>query len=241
MTRVERWRWTIPFVALGIAGCGDEVGSDPRSGSDEPLAVEAFPPGGEFEGALVVRLLADRPARIFYTTDGSLPSTSQSREYTGPMRLTESTLLGFIAVDDGGLRSSLQTEWYSRAEDAPGPIRLPARSLRVRPDRLVFTPEAGIDSETKTIRLEAIGTEPVTVFALSRSPAGATTNQYDPDAFSIVPSTTDPTIRPGEPVELRITYFTTRTSRSMGLTVETDAENVPRGMFPLLFFGRMFP
>jgi len=227
-------------VSFGGTACGDEAAPDPGQGSDA-LVVEALPPGSDFNDAIVVQLAAPSPSEIVFTTDGSLPSASTSRSYDGPIRITDSTLLTFMAVAGDGRRSEIQTEWYTRLErDGPLP-ELPARSLRVWPERLVFTPGPGVESETETVRLEAIGTEPVTIFALKRAPAGATTTSYDPEAFEIVPNTTDPVVRPGQPVELAITYFTTKTSRTMALTLETDADNASRGEFPLMLFGRMFP
>lgn len=243
MTILERRRSAptpmVPMLLLSLVACGDSVESE--SGRDRDLAVEAVPPGGDFADAIVVRLAADRPANIVYTTDGSLPSAATSPSYVGPLRLTESTLLSFMAVGEDGARSEIATEWYDREEPPLGPIELPAKSVRVQPDRLVFTPGSGIQFETAIVRLQSIGTEPVTVFAMTRGPAGATASSYDPEAFQIIPNTTDPVIRPGEEVELQVTYYTTRTSRTMRLDIETDAENVARGVQSLFLFGRMFP
>lgn len=235
MTRIERW---LPLV-VALVACGDEAPMGPSAPGS--LEVFAEPSGRDFVDAVVVQLSADRPSDIIYTLDGSLPSAERSRSYSGPIRLTASTLLTFMAVHADGSRSELATEWYTRAETPLPRVELPPRSLRVVPDRLVFTPEPGIQSETKVVRLESIGTEPVTVFAMSTRPTGGTTNDYDPGVFRIVPSTTDPVIVPGESVELTVTYFTTRTARSLRLDIETDAENVDRGIHPLLLFGRMFP
>jgi hypothetical protein len=226
-------------AALALAACGDAA--EPSSDRVvDPVAVFAVPAGSDFADAVVVSLEADRPARIVYTRDGSLPSASSSSEYTGPMRLTESTLLTFMAIADDGSRSQVVEEWYEKRDARPLPVEMPAKSVRLSPDRLVFTPEPGVEKTTEIVSIQSIGREPVTVFALSYGPAGSTASGYDPEAFQIVPGTTDPVIPPGESVDLAITYFTTRTSRSMVLDVETDAENVPRGVAPLFLFGRMF-
>jgi len=231
--------WTAIALALWATACGDAPGeADARP--SEGVSVFAIPAGSGFEGAVVVSLQADRPSRIVYTRDGTLPSASNSPEYTGPLRLTDSTLLTFMAVGEDGTRSSIVEEWYARGDDDRTPIEMPAKSIRIAPDRVVFTPEPGVDESTRRVRVESIGSEPVTVFALTYGPAGTASNSYDPDAFRIVPSTTDPVIQPGEAVELAITYFTTRTSRTMVVNVETDAENVSRGTASLFLFGRMF-
>ena len=226
-------------AALALAACGDAAG--PASGeAGDPVVVFAVPAGSDFDDAVVVSLQADRPARIIYSRDGTLPSASSSPEYTGPMRLTESTFLTFMAIADDGSRSRIGEEWYEKRDARPLPVEMPAKSVRLSPDRLVFTPAPGVEETTEIVRIESIGREPVTVFALSYGPAGSTASGYDPDAFQIVPGTTDPVIPPGESVDLAITYFTTRTSRSMVLDVETDAENVTRGVASLFLFGRMF-
>jgi len=224
-------------MGLLVSACGDGAGS--TAPVAEQPAVLAVPGGGEFVDAVVVQLQADRPSTIAYTKDGSTP-TLDSPTYAGPLRLTESTFLTFMAVGDDGGRSAISTEYYAKTDRLLPPAELPAKSLRVRPDRLVFTPEPGTEVVTDAIELEAIGTEPVTVLAMKTGPAASTAFGYDPGAFDIVPSTNDPVIRPGEPVQLRVSYFASRTSRTVTLEIETDAENVARGSFPVFLFGRIF-
>lgn len=232
--------FSVSLIAAMTAGaCGDATDPAP-GGPAEAVSVFALPEGGDFDDAVVVSLQADRPSRIVYSRDGTLPSASTSEEYTGPLRLTDSTLLTFMAIAEDGTRSRVGEEWYAKQERQPGPVEMPAKSVRLTPNRLVFTPEPGVEQTTEIVRIDSIGREPVTVFALTYGPAGTTASGYDPEAFEIVPGTTDPVIAPGESATLAITYFTTRTSRSMLLQVETDAENVPRGVAQLFLFGRMF-
>lgn len=51
---------------------------------------------------------ADSGAKIYYTTNGSTPTTS-STVYTGPITFTVSTTLKFIAVKAGNTNSPVRT------------------------------------------------------------------------------------------------------------------------------------
>lgn len=70
--------------------------------------------GGLYNTSLAVNLTSpDKNAQIYYTLDGSTPTTS-SPCYTGPININSegATTLKFIAVD-GDLKSAVQTEVYT--------------------------------------------------------------------------------------------------------------------------------
>ncbi|NJK88067.1 MAG: hypothetical protein HC923_00870 [Myxococcales bacterium] len=229
--------WALAWVAM--VACGD--GSDAAPDEDTlPLSVWSDPGARDFEDPLTVVLVASREARIFYTRDGAAPSSS-SLEYKGPIRLTDSTLLTFIAVDESQRRSAPATEYFRWVDDRRPAIVLPPRHLEVSPDRLLFLPAAGVTSEQKIVELRSVGTEAVTVLGLSIQPApGATTASWDPEAFRLVAESTDPVLEPGEVLRLEVTYETTRTTRSAIMVLNTDAQNTTDGTFVLPLFGRLF-
>jgi hypothetical protein len=78
-----------------------------------PPTVTAMPAGGTYATAVSVTLAANEPATIYYTTDGSTPTT-QSTVYTSPIQITAATTtLKFFAKDTAGNASPVKTETYT--------------------------------------------------------------------------------------------------------------------------------
>lgn len=83
-------------------------------------SVSASPAGGAYNGSVQVTLTATpSSAAIYYTTDGSTPTTS-SPKYTGALTLTQTTTLKFFAVDGSGHKSAVQSQIYTI--NNPGPV-----------------------------------------------------------------------------------------------------------------------
>jgi len=75
----------------------------------------AVPPGGQFFSSLEVNLKSDDPtAKIFYTVDNSLPTTS-SDMFSTPIQIPDNkiTNLKFFGIDDAGNQESVKTETYN--------------------------------------------------------------------------------------------------------------------------------
>jgi hypothetical protein len=72
----------------------------------------ASPEGGTYTSAQSVTLTANKPATIYYTTDGSTPTTS-SPVYSSPISITTTTTLKFFAIDLAGNREGVKTEIYT--------------------------------------------------------------------------------------------------------------------------------
>ncbi|MGB9977944.1 SBBP repeat-containing protein [Methanobacterium sp.] len=77
-------------------------------------------PGGSYNTIQTVNLSAtddlDSNPKIYYTLDGSTPTTS-SKLYDGPITITDTTTLKFIAVDEIGNLSPVYTETYNIKSD----------------------------------------------------------------------------------------------------------------------------
>ena len=73
--------------------------------------VTASPVGGTYMNSPQVTLTSSEPATIYYTTDGTDPTTS-STVYTGPITLTGDTTLKAFAVDSAGNAGPIMTETY---------------------------------------------------------------------------------------------------------------------------------
>ena len=77
-------------------------------------APEISPNGGTFTDSQTVTIIcATEGARIYYTTDGSEPTTS-SALYSGPITLTETTTIKAIAVKDGMTDSEAVTAVFTK-------------------------------------------------------------------------------------------------------------------------------
>ncbi len=69
-------------------------------------------PGGSYTAARTITLTASEPCTIYYTLDGTDPTTSSS-VYSGPIYITRATTLKYFAVDAAGNPSSLSTQSYT--------------------------------------------------------------------------------------------------------------------------------
>lgn len=75
--------------------------------------VEADAPGGLYESDLLVALSCPTPgATIFYTLDGTRPSSSNGMPYTAPLAISSTTILRAVAVAPGLAPSRLATRSY---------------------------------------------------------------------------------------------------------------------------------
>lgn len=90
------------------------------SGSDTAApSTTASPGGGTYTSAQGVTLTANETATIYYTTDGTTPTTS-STVYSGPITISSTTTLKFFAKDSAGNSESVKTETYTIDGIAPG-------------------------------------------------------------------------------------------------------------------------
>src|SRR5438046_2664505 len=84
------------------------------------------PPGGSFAGSVTVTLSTTTSgASIYYTTDGSTPTTASSA-YTGPVPLTTTTTLRAMAAASGMSNSSVTSATYTIVQPAAPPTFNPA-------------------------------------------------------------------------------------------------------------------
>jgi photosystem II stability/assembly factor-like uncharacterized protein/5-hydroxyisourate hydrolase-like protein (transthyretin family) len=79
-----------------------------------PPVTTVTPPGGTFTSAQTVSITANKPATIYYTTTGTDPVTSLTRQtYTAPISISTTTSLKFYAVDGAGVVEPVQTAVYT--------------------------------------------------------------------------------------------------------------------------------
>ena len=128
--------WTLPADGSYsiTAKSTDNAGNLETYGSGVSVIVDtvsptttASPPGGTYYGARIVTLTANESATIYYTTDGSIPTTS-SPIYSGLITISATTTLRFFAVDLAGNQESIKTEVYTIDTTPPNCSALSAAS-----------------------------------------------------------------------------------------------------------------
>src|SRR5438034_6827488 len=77
-----------------------------------PPTVSASPAGATYTSAKSVTLTASEPATIYYTKDGTTPTTS-SAVYSAPISIGTSTTLKFFAKDTAGNIDIVVTKVYT--------------------------------------------------------------------------------------------------------------------------------
>jgi len=110
---------TLGFLATDSSGNTSLVGTQVyviTAADVTAPVVSASPTGGTYVNSVDVTLSAtddtDPTPTIYYTTDGSAPTTASS-VYTAPITITSDTTLGFLATDSSGNISLVSTESYA--------------------------------------------------------------------------------------------------------------------------------
>ena len=75
--------------------------------------VTANPAGGAYTVAQMVSLTASEPATIYVTTDGTAPTMTPAAQYTGPINVTSTTTVKYLAVDTAGNQSAVASSTYT--------------------------------------------------------------------------------------------------------------------------------
>ncbi len=105
------------FLVIGLGSCGGGGGGGGGSAVTPPVTT-ALPGAGVYGSPQSVTLAADKPATIYYSTNGNMPSIGGTNTISGPSPVTniqissDSTLLQFFAVDSLGNRESVKSEVY---------------------------------------------------------------------------------------------------------------------------------
>jgi len=72
----------------------------------------ATPAGGAYTTPQTVTLSANEPATIYYTTNGAVPTTTESATYSSSLTVGSDMELKFFAVDELGNTEGIKTESY---------------------------------------------------------------------------------------------------------------------------------
>jgi len=83
----------------------------PGDGDTTTPATTASPAGGSYSTSQAVSLTSNEPVTIYYSTDGSIPTTT-STVYSAPLIISTSTTLKFFARDSAGNSEAVKTVSY---------------------------------------------------------------------------------------------------------------------------------
>lgn len=108
-----RWTYSTDGSVFGGSNAGwvDEVTFDQGTFDFTPPVTTASPPGGIVGTTQTVTLSANEPATIYYSTNGTEPTT-ESSQYVSPITIISTTTLKFFAVDTAGNIEQSKTAAY---------------------------------------------------------------------------------------------------------------------------------
>jgi peptidoglycan/xylan/chitin deacetylase (PgdA/CDA1 family) len=140
--------------------------------SNNPITT-ATPPGGTYTSAQLVTLAANKPATIYYTTNGTTP-TQSSTVYSTPISISSTTTLKFFAKDSNGNLEPVKTQTYTINPDTTAPTAAITYSANPVKSGNLLTITAKFN--------EAMATAPVPKIAISGANTLAATNMIRTNA-----------------------------------------------------------
>ncbi|MGF7117269.1 S8 family serine peptidase [Methanobacterium oryzae] len=108
----------LKFFAVDESGNPSKIYTETYVIDTVKPTVSANPKGGLYNTNKVIYLKMNESGTIYYTKNGTTPTTSSTR-YTGTFTISSSTILKFFAVDLAGNPSSVYTEKYTFDKVAP--------------------------------------------------------------------------------------------------------------------------
>ncbi len=159
-------KFVVPVVTNGkvYVGTQKEVDVFGLLTDESQASAPVFSPaGGSYSAGLQVTMSSASPSpSIYYTTDGSLP-TSSSTLYSGPLTVTDTTTFNAIAISAGLIQSSVSTATYTiQNQTAP-------------PD---VSPAAGTYSSTQTVQLSDTSPTPTIYYTTNGTTPTHSSTKY---------------------------------------------------------------
>jgi hypothetical protein len=198
---VDQRRSTVYALAQFQADCFPSCG-----GRSFPAATPTFSPlAGTYSSPQIVTISSTTPsATIFYTTDGTVPTTS-SAVYSSPLTVSFPETINAIGTAVGYTASALGSAAYTIVVSP---------QLTVSATNLSYGRVTVNTAATQSLTLTSQGISPVTVNSVSIMGAG----------FTIVAGTFPVTLTPNRSVTLQVQFKPTTTGSTTGqLTISSDS------------------
>jgi YD repeat-containing protein len=164
-------RVTYTYDALG-----NRLGTETQVIDTTPPTTTASPPGGTYALGQTITLscndgLGSGCDKIYYTTDGTTPTTS-SPVYSSPINISVATALKFFAKDLAGNSETVQTQIYIIGADTTPPTTTasPAGGTYYSAQSVTLTCTDGLGSGCDKIYYTTDGTTPTTSSPVYSSP-----------------------------------------------------------------------
>jgi hypothetical protein len=103
---------TLKYMAVDMANNTSPIYTQIYNIDTIPPTASATPSGSYYNSDQNVIISMSEPGTIYYTTDGTIPTTSSST-YTNPITIASSTNLKYLAIDLAGNKSPIYTEIYN--------------------------------------------------------------------------------------------------------------------------------
>jgi Chitobiase/beta-hexosaminidase C-terminal domain/Abnormal spindle-like microcephaly-assoc'd, ASPM-SPD-2-Hydin len=164
-------------LVLALCGCGDiHVNSNTSPNSNAGTLTLSPAPGAYTTSQTVTLADTNSAATIFYTTDGSAPSTS-STAYTAPIPLQTSTTIRALAAVDG-VSNATASGTYTISNSTTPPGSAP-------PAPPIFTPAAGTYTTAQSVSMTSATGGAAIYYTLDGStPSSASTPYTGPITVS---------------------------------------------------------
>lgn len=117
---------------INITNALNQISATPRT--------TASPRGFKYASAQNVTLSANEPATIYYTTDGTIPTTSSS-VYTAPLTVSSTTTLKYFAMGLAGNIEAVKTQTYTIDPNCSFTINDARTALRAYYGMVSLSPE----------------------------------------------------------------------------------------------------
>ena len=167
-------------VATGYTNSAVVSATFTKSGTTKPTAATPTitPDGGTFSSSVRVSLqTATEGATIYYTTNGSTPTTGSTR-YTGPFSLTATTTVKAMAVASGYKNSAMVSATFTKS----GTTKPTAATPTITPDGGTFSSSVRVSLQTAT--------EGATIYYTTNGSKPTTRSTKYTGAFTLISSAT---------------------------------------------------
>ncbi len=109
---------TLKFYGNDLYGNVSDTKEEVYTFDYEAPETQANPQGGVYDNPQAVTLSSNKPATIYFTTDGREP-TENSNVYDGKILISQNTTLKFFGVDGAGNKEGVHTELYIITSTSP--------------------------------------------------------------------------------------------------------------------------